>query len=45
MKVFVLVSIIDGYCYGVFADETKAYDIGNNLHRPAEWEVYEREVK
>lgn len=45
MTVFVLVSVIDGYCYGAFITEEKAYEVGNALHRPATWEVYECEVQ
>ena len=44
MTVFVLVDTNDGFVYGVFTDEGKAYEEGNALHRPGRWEVYEREV-
>jgi hypothetical protein len=45
MTVFVLVDNTDGFVYGVFTDEEKAYDEGNALHRPGCWDVYEREVQ
>jgi hypothetical protein len=44
MTVFVLVDIIDGYVYGVFADEEKAYEWGNTYLRNTRWDIYEREV-
>lgn len=44
MTVFVLVDTNDGFVYGVFTDEDKAYEEGNALHRPGCWDVYEREV-
>lgn len=44
MTVYVLVSTTDGYVYGVFDDEEKAFEYGN--HRCGlSWDVYEREVK
>lgn len=45
MKVFVLVDDIDGYIYGVFADEEKAYKWGNTHLEGTRWSVDEKEVK
>ena len=45
MTVFVLVSTIDGYVYGVFDDEEKAYEHGNFGVSGLSWDVYEREVQ
>ena len=45
MVVFVLVDTNDGFVYGVFTDEEKAYNEGNALHRPGQWDVCEREVQ
>ena len=42
--VFVLVNINDGFVYGVYTDEEKAFEHGNRLNCCA-WDVVEREVK
>lgn len=42
--VFVLVNINDGFVYGVYTDEEKAYEDGNRLHCRA-WDVVERAVQ
>ena len=44
MIVFVLVDVNDGFVYGVYADEEKAYEEGNRLLYCA-WEVAERVVQ
>jgi len=44
MTVFVLVNINDGFVYGVYSDEQKAYDHGNTLTCRA-WDVVSREVR
>jgi hypothetical protein len=44
MTVYVLVGC-SGYVYGVFDDEEKAYDYGENELPGVAWDVVEREVK
>lgn len=44
MTVFVLVNLNDGFVYGVYTSEEKAYERGNELRCRA-WEVFEREVQ
>ena len=43
MMVWVLVDVT-GYVYGVFDDEQKAYDFGNQEYPGRAWDVVEREV-
>ena len=46
MTVFVLVNIHDGFVYGVYDDEQKAYDHGNRLTCGINsWDVFTREVR
>lgn len=44
MVVYVLVSTTDGYVYGVFDDEDKAFDYADCRVEDHNWEVYAREV-
>ena len=42
--VFVLVNLNDGFVYGVYTDEEKAYERGNEIRCRA-WDVVERVVQ
>ena len=43
MTVWILVDV-SGYVYGVFDNEQKAYDCGNQEYPSQAWDVVEREV-